>query len=228
MKRFKFLFFLTTVLSSNFTFLAKGGLCSSKEALSGNILVNVIINRSQVFSNFEITPEDTYPSLELKIQEKLENKTTKNFRSLPLAIQQVLKEREITELPLALDILTRQSSRQFKTGNNLFARLRIALGDSLKGADFTDADFGYADFTDADLRDVNFTRANLTRVNFTRANLRNAILDGAIIRTTYYDPSGANSMFRGFSAQFTDALVSDAQLNSTTTIHIQGKPPEPK
>jgi hypothetical protein len=201
MRRFKFLFFLTTVLSSNFTFLAKAGLCSSKEAVSGKVLVDVIISESLLLRDFEITPDDTYDSLALKILERLERKKTKDFSSLPLAIQQVLKEKEITELPLGLDVLTNKQRslpiNDFKTGNNLYARLRIALGDSLKGA--------------------NFTAADLTGANFTDADLRGAVLKDAILYTSSHDPLHPRKLFT-ISADFTRALVSADQLKSAAKV----------
>ncbi len=201
MRRFKFLFFLTTVLSSNFTFLAKAGLCSSKEAVSGKVLVDVIISESLLLRDFEITPDDTYDSLALKILERLDRKKTKDFSSLPLAIQRVLREKEITELPLGLDVLTNKQRslpiNDLKTGDTLFARIRIALGDSLKGA--------------------NFTAADLTGANFTDADLRGAVLKDTILYTSSHDPLHPRNFFT-ISADFTRAFVSADQLKSAAKV----------
>ena len=221
MRRFKFLFFLTTVLSSSFTFLAKAGLCSSKEAVSGKVLVNVIISESLLLRDFEITPDDTYDSLALKILERLERKKTKDFSSLPLAIQQVLKERKITELPLGLDVLTNKQRslpiNDFKTGDTLFARIRIALGDSLKGANFTAANLRSANFTAADLRDVNFTEADIAGSIFRGTDLRGAVLKDTILYTSSHDPLHPRKYF-AISADFTRALVSADQLKSAAKV----------
>jgi|GEM_PF-5948310 len=201
MNQCKFLFFLATVFSSSVTFLAKGGLCSSKEAVSGRVLVNIMTPEFSWLSEFEITQDDTYDSLALRILERLERNKTKDFSSLPLAIQKVLKERKVTELPLGLDVLTNKQRslpiNDFQTGDNLFVRIRIALGDSLKGADFTEANLIRADFTDADLRGV--------------------VLTNAILYTSSHDPLHPKKFFT-ISADFTRAFVSADQLKSAAKV----------
>lgn len=133
------------------------------------------------------------------ILENMLVKTIRDFQALPKAIQTILKQKNIKELPLVIDRLFISHDREeiknirdIKTGSTLVFSNKISFGDTFHGAFFEDSahlegfDFRGVNLQGAYLRGANLRGANLSGANLRWANLRGADLtwadlEGAIL-----------------------------------------------
>jgi uncharacterized protein YjbI with pentapeptide repeats len=179
-----------------------------KTISTGQTIVSVKSSDGRVaLPRFEVKQGENLNSfvkrLHQTILESMLIKTTRDFRALPKAIQAILKQKNIKELPLEIDqLLLSHGGAEIKDisdirkGATLVFSTKISFGDTFHGAIFKDGahlegfDFRGVNLQGAylrwaNLRGANLRGANLRWANLRAADLRWADLEGAILEWVF-------------------------------------------